>query len=139
MDNIYATCISLNHKGILFIGKSGAGKSDLALRLIEEIGAILVSDDRTDIFAENNSVYASCPEPIKGLLEVRGLGIIKKDFIPQEKIHLIVELVENYNQIDRLPNKDFFEYKGIKIPKIKIYPFETSAVYKIKLACDEKQ
>ena len=139
MDNIYATSVSLNHKGILLLGKSGTGKSDLALRLIEGMGAILISDDRTEIFAENNCVYASCPEPIKGLLEVRGVGIIKKNFIPKEKIHLIVELVEDRKQIDRLPNKEFFEYKGIKVTKIKVYPFEESAVYKIKLACDEKQ
>ena len=138
MDNIYATCISLNHKGILLLGKSGAGKSDLALRLIEGMGAVLVSDDRTEIRVENNSIYASCPETIKGLLEVRGIGIIKKNFLAQEKIKLIVELVDDYNKIERLPNKESFEYEGIKIPKIKIYPFEESAVYKIKLACDEK-
>ncbi len=139
MENIHATCVSLKQKGILLLGKSGTGKSDLALRLIEELGAKLVSDDRTNLFSENNNLYASCPKLLEGLLEVRGIGIIKKEFLSQKKIDLVVDLVERYDQIERLPDEECFEYMGIKIPKIKIYPFEASAIYKIKLACDEKR
>lgn len=139
MENIHATCVSLKQKGILLLGKSGIGKSDLALRLIEELGAKLVSDDRTNLFSENNNLYASCPKLLEGLLEVRGIGIIKKEFLSQKKIDLVVDLVERYDQIERLPDEECFEYMGIKIPKIKIYPFEASAIYKIKLACDEKR
>ena len=49
MENIHATCIALNNRGILLTGASGSGKSDLALRMILEKGAVLIADDRTDI------------------------------------------------------------------------------------------
>ena len=53
MQNIHATSVCLNNKGILILGKSGSGKSDLALRLIEQAGALLIADDRTDLQEEN--------------------------------------------------------------------------------------
>ena len=47
--NIHATCVSLNSKGVLILGDSGSGKSDLALRLITLFSAKLVSDDRIEV------------------------------------------------------------------------------------------
>ena len=49
--NIHASCVAINGRGILLLGKSGAGKSELALRLMDE-GARLVADDRTDLLAQ---------------------------------------------------------------------------------------
>ncbi len=138
MTNIHASCVALGKKGILLIGPSGAGKSDLALRLIEQTGAILVSDDRTDLSVKNNRIYASCPENIKGLLEVRGIGIIKQKIKKEISVNLVVDLVKSLKDIERLPSPDFWVFETKKIKKIKIYPFEPSAVYKIRLACDEK-
>lgn len=137
MTNVHATCVSLNGIGILLLGKSGSGKSDLALRLIEQTGAILVADDRTILDIKNNEITACCNDKLKGLIEVRNIGIIKKKYLPETKIFLAVELVENREQIERLPEKEYWEYEKIKIKKIKIYPFDASAPYKIKVACDE--
>lgn len=138
MTNIHASCITLGKQGILLLGPSGSGKSDLALRLIEQTGAILVSDDRTNLSIKNNKVYASCPENIKGLLEVRGIGVIKQKIKKETAVNLVVDLVKSPKDIERLPSPDFWIFENKKIKKIKIYPFEPSAVYKIKLACDEK-
>lgn len=137
MHNIHATCVALNNKGILLTGKSGAGKSDLALRLIEQVGAELVSDDITIISNKNNELYACSPDSIKGLIEVRGIGIINKKYIKETSIKLIVELVEDFKLIERLPEKEYEKKEGVTIRKIMIYPFETSSVYKIKVVCDE--
>lgn len=139
MQNIYATCVSINHKGVLIIGPSGAGKSDLALRLIGQVGAELVSDDRTILTVKDKEIYATSPENIKGLLEIRGIGITQQTYVEEEKIKLIVELVDDYAKIERLPQKEYEELENIKVRKIKIYPFEGSSVYKIKVACDEKE
>lgn len=139
MQNIHATCVALQNKGILIIGPSGAGKSDTALRLIEQIGAALVADDRTIITNKNNKLFASSPENLKGLLEVRGLGIISKKYCNETEVKLVVELVSDRSKIERLPEKEYIELENIKIKKIKVYPFEVSSVYKIKLACDEKE
>jgi len=93
MDNIHASLVSLQNKGILLLGKSGIGKSDLALRLIKGQGAVLVADDRTDIYVEQNVVKGSCPDNIKGLLEVRGVGIIKMQTIPHVQINWLLNLL----------------------------------------------
>lgn len=135
--NIHASCVSLNDKGILLLGKSGIGKSDLTLRLIEQLGAVLVADDRVDLIKKNNNIYASCPKNITGLLEVRGLGIISKPYLSETCINLVVELVSDFNLIERLPERQYYEFEQQQVQKIKIYPFEQSAVYKIKAACDE--
>lgn len=137
MTNIHATCVELNHTGILILGESGSGKSDLALRLIEQLNAELIADDRVKLELKNNLLYASCPENIKNLLEVRGIGIIKKKAQKETIVSLVVELVKSWQDIERLPVPDFWSFENKKIKKIKIYPFEQSAVYKIRLACDE--
>lgn len=137
MVNIYATCVSLNNKGILLLGKSGSGKSDLALRLIEQVGAILVADDRTDLYIKNNTITASCCSNLKGLLEVRGVGIIKKKYQRETKICLVVELADNRQEVERLPEIEYWEFEKIKVRKFKLFPFDASTPYKIKTACDE--
>lgn len=137
MENIYATCLELNHKGILLIGPSGSGKSDLALRLIKEKQAILISDDRINIEIVSGAIIASCPQTIQGLLEVRGIGIVKMPHKEQTKISLVIELTNNLEEIERLPQDETITLLGIEIKKIRLYPFELSAVHKVALACDE--
>lgn len=129
--NIYATCVSIKGAGVLLLGKSGSGKSDLALRLIENKEAVLVADDRTDICVKNGTVYAGAPENIKGLLEIRGIGIIKVPYADDTPVRLAVELVEDAKKVERMPETEFFEIKGIGVPLIKLYAFEISAADKI--------
>ena len=136
IENIYATCIEYQKKGILFIGDSGRGKSDLALRMIMDKGALLVADDRTDVFVEDNVLIASCPEKISGLLEVRGVGICH--FPPQKKteIKLVVELLKEPKIIERMPEPEQTEILGQKIKKIRLWAFEPSAPDKVILSCN---
>ncbi len=138
MENIHATCIVLNNRGILLTGPSGSGKSDLALRMIFEKGAFLVADDRTNICNGEGRPTASCPESIKGLLEVRGIGIIKCPAVDTADIYLVAEMVETASAIERLPSPESVIISGHPVKKIKLYPFELSAVHKLALACDEK-
>jgi len=89
--NIHASCIAIGKRGILILGDSGAGKSDLALRLIDD-GAALVSDDRTEIYVSRSILHARAPKTIAGLLEVRGLGIVKLPFVKSVPLALAVQL-----------------------------------------------
>ena len=130
MENIYATCVDIGGKGVLIIGKSGVGKSDLALRLIENKGAVLVSDDRTDLTAQDGVLICSCPKNIEGLLEVRGVGIMKMPFKVKTKLQLVVEAALK-NEIDRFPNEVLFENQNIRVPKMLLDFFEASAPDKI--------
>src|SRR5690606_32729552 len=73
MATIHATCVALGDTGILLRGRSGSGKSDLALRLIDG-GALLVADDRVALSLEGGRVIARPPAALAGYLEVRGVG-----------------------------------------------------------------
>ena len=100
-QNIYATCVNLRNKGILILGGSGSGKSDLALRLITLFSAKLVGDDRVDIQNGGNCLKARAPEILKGLLEVRGVGIIKIEYLEESKIDLVIKLTSE--KTERMP------------------------------------
>lgn len=135
IENIHATCIDYKGCGVLIIGPSGSGKSDLALRMIMDKGASLVADDRTDLACVNGRLQASYPEAIAGLIEVRGLGVCRFAPCPQTMIDLVVELLPADHKIERLPEPEISELMGIKIPKIRLHGFENSAIDKIILAC----
>lgn len=127
--NIHATCISLQNKGILFIGSSGAGKSDLALRLITRYKAELVADDRVDITVQNKEIIASSPDILQGLLEVRGIGIVRYPFVSKAKICAVFDLISD--NPERMPEPQFYEIEGINLPLFKINPFELSSPEKV--------
>lgn len=134
MMNIHASSVYYKNKGILFMGPSGSGKSDVCFRLIMTKNAALIADDRTNISIENGKIYASSPEQIEGLLEIRGIGIKKFPTVSFKQIDLAVELVKNIKEIERLPEPDFFEIDGAKVPKIKLYAFESSLLEKIDIS-----
>ena len=89
--NIHASCVAINGKGVLILGESGSGKSDLALRLMDE-GARLVADDRTELSIERGGLCARAPKSIAGLIEVRGFGIVAQPFAAKARIALPVQL-----------------------------------------------
>ena len=136
MMNIHTTCISLNGRGILLMGAPGAGKSDLALRLIRHCGAVLVADDRTDIEFAEDGIWASCPKSISGKLEVRGVGICNFPFASKAKVALVVELAKAPSEVERLPEADFYDLGGHQLPLLKLYPFEASAIDKIVIKAE---
>ncbi len=131
MNNIHATLVSFQHKGILLRGKSGSGKSDLALRLIMAHQAVLVADDRVNLWSENNKVFGSAPQEIAGKMEIRGVGIAQLPFLNQSEIFLCVDLVKDIKDIERLPLPEKVELEGRFIDRLRVYPFESSATCKI--------
>ena len=131
-NNIYASAVCIKDRGVLFLGDSGSGKSDISLRMIANHGAKLISDDRVDVQNINNHLIASAPKYIQGLLEVRGVGIIDIHTISQSEINLVVQLTTS--SIDRMPKNSTFEIEGVAIPFIKINPFEASSTAKVLAA-----
>lgn len=130
--NIHATCVEIDKKGVLLLGKSGSGKSDMALRLIELNQAKLVADDRVDLELSGNRLIASCPDNIKGLLEVRGIGIVKYPFIKKTIIKIAVSLTNN--KTERLPEIQNYVFEDHKIPMIILNPKEASSTAKLLAA-----
>lgn len=135
MKRLHATCVAFGEHGVLVRGPSGCGKSDLAIRLIDA-GATLLADDYVELTADQGQIVARPPAAIKGLIEVRGLGILKLPFCDQASIRLVVDISEP-GDIDRLPTKRHIEledFPGLSLRYMRISPFEASAPAKIKLA-----
>jgi hypothetical protein len=119
--------------GVLLLGRSGSGKSDLALRLVA-IGARLVSDDRTELFLERGRLFARAPANIKGMMEVRGAGIVALPAAAKARVALAVTMERPKT---RLPPREFYTPpSGLPggTPLIRLTPFEASAPAKIVLA-----
>src|SRR6185503_6471150 len=104
MVQVHATCVALDGKAVLLRGPSGSGKSDLALRLIDG-GARLVADDRVDLEREGSRILASAPPAIAGVIEARGLGLLRVGCVGRTPLSLVVDLVPA-ESVERLPEKD---------------------------------
>lgn len=119
------------------MGKSGTGKSDVALRMIMEKGAMLVADDRVDIECIDNKLIGRVPKEIEGLLEVRNVGISHFPFKPEVEIALCVELCPKRDQLERLPEDEYVDFLGVSVTKLKLYPFDCSILCKIVVKLNE--
>ena len=135
MEQIHATCIAIDGVGVLLRGPSGAGKSDLALRLID-VGGRLVADDRADLRLVEGSVVAAPPPALAGLIEARGLGILRIGALSEAAIALVVDLI-SAELVERLPARETVEILCVELPSVRIAPFEAAAVAKVRLAVRE--
>jgi HPr kinase/phosphorylase len=132
MERIRGTCVAVDGRGVLLRGPSGAGKSDLALRLIDE-GARLVADDYTDIEGRDGRVFASAPPEISGMIEVRGLGILRVAAEPSVALDVVIDLAVA-KDVPRMPRSEKLEILGVFVPVFRLAPFEASAAAKVRLA-----
>ncbi|KTE08184.1 HPr kinase/phosphorylase [Sphingopyxis sp. H115] len=131
--NIHASCVAAGSRGVLLLGLSGQGKSDLALRLIDR-GARLVADDRCDIWFERGRLWCRPPAELAGKIEVRGLGIVEQPWTAPVPLALAVRLAERY---ERMPSEGQAEsVAGHALPLLVLSAFEASAPIKILLALD---
>ena len=122
----------MNGRGVLLRGPPGAGKSDLALRLIDR-GARLVADDRVEIALRRGRLIARAPAALAGLIEVRGIGVVPIPRRASAAIVLVVDLVKP-ERVDRMPNRAWCVLAGVRLPRLKLAPFEATATLKLRLA-----
>jgi len=106
--------------GVMIEGPSGSGKSGLALRLID-LGAELVADDRTLLFARGDALYARAPRPIAGLIEARGLGILRLAARRLAQVRLVVDLGDG-GAAPRLPAPQSCQRLGRTVPRLAARP-----------------
>jgi serine kinase of HPr protein (carbohydrate metabolism regulator) len=132
MVTVHATCIAIDGHGILLRGPSGSGKSDLALRAIDR-GARLVADDRVVLIRRGENVIASAPSSLHGLLEIRGLGIMRMDAATEARVALVADLVDA-DGIERLPERRHCEIEGATVPWTALAPFQAAALPKLRAA-----
>lgn len=131
-EYLHATTVALDDKGVALLGPPGAGKSDLALRLIDR-GAVLVSDDQTLVERRDGRLFASAPDSIAGKLEVRGLGIVEMAYRSPVPLVLLAEL-QPRDRIERLPERAWRELCGLPLPVVSLDPSSVSAPERLQLA-----
>lgn len=118
---LHASCAARGADGVLLVGPSGSGKSDLLLRLLDH-GFDLVADDQVEL----DDGQASPPPALAGLIEVRGLGILRLPFTPVARLALVVELC----QAERLPAPA----RRFNVPLVRIDPALASAPARVVAA-----
>lgn len=112
-DILHATSVAdAAGRGLMILGPSGSGKSSLALQLIA-LGARLVADDRTVVTGDGDAVLLTCPPTIRGLIEARGIGLLRVDPVRRAFLHLAVDLGET--EEDRLPPRREIVILGRKV------------------------
>lgn len=129
---MYGSVVVLDGWGVVLRGRSGSGKSDLALRLIDA-GAVLVADDQIQLALSEGLVYASAPAALAGLLEVRGVGVVPMPVRARAPLALIVNLV-TLEDVPRLPDAKMEKVLGLDLPVLDLFAFESSAPQKVKVA-----
>ena len=132
---LHATCVAVfgprGWTGVLLTGASGAGKSDMAVRLIEA-GARLIADDATIVWREGEALHAACPETIAGRIEVRGLGIVSAPSRPTARLGLVVACAREAPE--RLPEPMAWSREGVSLPSLSIDVRSPSAAAAVRHA-----
>ena len=116
--------------GVLITGKSGTGKSEIVLELIQR-GHQLVADDRVDCYRIHNQLIGRPTPMIEGFMELRGVGIIDVEkmygvasITHQTNIDLeiVLEPFRTTSDYDRvgIEEKEYSEILGIRILKMRI-------------------
>ena len=112
--DIQATAVSYKNQAVLITGSAGIGKTTLALQLIEK-GAVLIGDDCVTIFIKNNKLYCKSKEKLKGIIEVRGLGLVAGLKV-SKPVPVLCVVKLHPKPTDRLPKSKTVSLLGKKIP-----------------------
>lgn len=119
---------------VLLRGAPGAGKSDLALRAIEQ-GARLVADDQTALEAVGGCLRASVPPALAGRIEVRGIGIVTCPHVSGVPLVLVCDLSPPQD-VPRMPQPGMVMLAETELPLLRLAPFEASAPIKLRLGVE---
>jgi HPr kinase/phosphorylase len=128
LSTIHASAVLVGARAVLIRGPAGCGKSRLALALLDAAAqglvrfAKLVSDDRAELEPRHGRLLVRPPAPIRGLIEIRGLGIRRLPFEPVAVVGLAVDLGAADAQRLPLPQAREIRLEGISVPRLAVPP-----------------
>jgi HPr kinase/phosphorylase len=121
---VHASAVLVGARAVLIRGPAGAGKSRLALALLQaaETGLLrfarLVGDDRVHLEPQHGRLLVRPAAALAGLLEIRGLGIRSLAHAPIAVVGLVVDLAAD--DAERLPSATEIELSGIRLPRLAV-------------------
>ena len=118
---VHATCVALGEAVVLLLGASGAGKSDLALRLIDD-GARLVADDRVALGVQSGRLVATAPAGLPRALEVRGMGLMPVAMAPSAVIGVPSTWCRG-RRSSGFPEPVRWRFHDVSVPRYRLDPF----------------
>lgn len=134
---VNGTAVAWRGQGVLILGPTGAGKSDLTLRLIDA-GATLIADDLVELKRAGGALLLSFPAEgpaeLKGKMEVKGLGIMSVPAAPPEVPLALVVRSTPPAEVELIPESLESEWLGLQVTTIGIGLLEPSAPAKVRLA-----
>ena len=113
-ESMHASLVVVNGYGVVIRGKSGVGKSEAVLELIQK-GHSFVADDTVVIKRIGNKYFGEPARITRGLLEARGIGLIDVPRVygystmkDQAEINLVIDLIDSIDikDVDRLGSKE---------------------------------
>lgn len=124
--SVHASAVLVGDRSVLIRGPSGSGKSRLAFELIlagrsgQIPPAVLVGDDRVHLEARLGRVWARPASRLAGLIEVRGLGIRRCDYMSEAPVGWVVDL--DAEDGTRLPGSESLTTTvlDIELPRIPV-------------------
>ncbi len=128
---MHASCVAVDARAILIAGNSGAGKSSLALALIDR-GADLIADDQTLLIQQNGALLASAPARLAGRIEVRNLGIMPMRYVTAKPVALGLLLTPQAPRFIDAPS--LWTIDNVAIPAIALWPDGANLAIKAELA-----
>ena len=117
---IHASAVAVNGQAVMLCGPSGSGKSTLAMRLIDGHGARLIGDDRIVLHAAQNVLHAGPHENLAGLIELRGLGLMRLPYDTNVPLALVVQLVARA-EVPRLAEAARFCAHGLSVAQLRLH------------------
>jgi len=134
---IDGVAVAIDSQAVILRGPSGSGRSDLALRLIDE-GAQLISDEQVELHREGErllvGIPAAMPAELRGVIEARGVGLVAVPHVDRFMPLAWVIDMAGAAEIERMPAAETAEYLGVAAPLLKLDPFAVSATAKLRLA-----
>ena len=112
---MHATCVDVNGSGVLIVGRSGSGKSSLAINLIA-LGSTLVADDQCELVKKNKKFCVFKPASLPNSIEIRGVGLVSVPMVFETSLDWVVNMDEA--EKERMPDLRFTEIDGYKIPTV---------------------
>lgn len=124
--SVHASAVLVGDRAVLIRGPSGAGKSRLAFELIlagragQLPAAVLVGDDRVHLDTVAGQLWVRPVRELGGLMEIRGLGIRRCDFVSEAAVGLVADLAAG--DAERLPPPEALsiEVNGVILPRIPV-------------------